>query len=85
MNLVDTFCDISEKQPDHPAVIGPGKDDMYSYRGLREAIESMAGQLKAAGIQPGTCVGLHFKSSPMYIILTYAIWRCGACVVPISF
>jgi long-chain acyl-CoA synthetase len=82
MNLVDIFCDISEKQPDHPAVIGPGKDEMYSYHRLREVIESMAGELKAAGIRPGTCVGLHYKSSPMYIILTYAIWRCGACLVP---
>ncbi len=44
----------------------------------------MARELKAAGIRPETCVGLHYKSSPMYIILTYAIWRCGACVVPIS-
>ena len=83
MNLMDTFCEMVEKQPDHPAVVGPGKEDFKSYSQLREKIEFVADLLKAAGIGPGSCVGLHYPSGCEYIILTYALWRCGACVVPI--
>lgn len=83
MNLIDIFCQTAERQPEHLAVIGPGNDNLYSYRKLYDDIVSTAGRLKAAGIQPGICIGLHCPSGYLYIVLTYAIWHCGACVVPI--
>lgn len=83
MNLMDVFCQTAKKQPYHPAIVGPGKDDVYSYLQLWEKIEFVADRFKTAGIGPGSCVGLHYPSNREYIILTYALWRCGACVVPI--
>ena len=83
MNLMDVFCKTAENQPDLPAIIGPGDDEIYTYRTLREKIESVAERLKIAGVEPHSCVGLHYPSGPEYIILIYALWRCGACVVPI--
>lgn len=83
MNLTDIFFLTAKRQPDHPAIIGPGIDDIYSYRLICEDIESIAERLKTAGIQPGNCIGLHYPSGREYIVLTYALWLCGACVVPI--
>ncbi len=83
MNLMDTFCETVEKQPNHPAIIGPGNEDFTSYAQLQEKIEFVADRLTTNGIGPNSCVGLHHPSGLEYIILTYAIWRCGACVVPI--
>lgn len=84
VNLMDVFCRTAEKQPSHPAIIGPGKDDVYSYQHLLERIESIASRLLAAEIGTGSCVGLHYPSGREYVILTYALWRCGACAVPIA-
>lgn len=84
MNLADVFFETVKRQPSHPAIIGSGKDSVSSYHSLSQEIDSAALRLKAAGIRPHNCVGLHYPSGREYIILTYAIWRCGACVVPIS-
>jgi long-chain acyl-CoA synthetase len=34
-------------------------------------------------MQPGDTVGLHYTSGIDYIVLTYAVWCLGGCVVPI--
>ena len=84
MNLVDVFLRTAATQPAHPAIMGPGKDDIWSYQDLAGHIERMAGQLRDAGIGPGDTVGLHYPSSREYIVYTYALWRCGASVTPIA-
>jgi len=56
---------------------------MLSYRALDEAIRRTGDRLAASGVRSGDCVGLHFPSTTEYIIYTYAIWRSGACVVPL--
>ncbi|HKB05050.1 MAG TPA: class I adenylate-forming enzyme family protein [Gemmataceae bacterium] len=83
MNLYDTFRATSRRQPDAPALLGPEPEDRLSYRQLAEAIDAAADRLHAAGLCPGDCVGLHCPSGADYIIFTYAVWRCGGCVVPI--
>jgi len=84
MNLVDVFLRMAATQPAHPAILGPGTDDRWSYQDLAEHIEKTAAGLRAAGIAPGDTVGLHYPSSREYIVFTYALWRCGASVVPIA-
>lgn len=84
MNLVDVFRLTVERQPDHPAIIGPGEHDVLLYTELRQKIEVLAEQLKALGIGPGASVGLHYPSGREYILLTYAVWSCGGCIVPIA-
>jgi long-chain acyl-CoA synthetase len=81
MNLYDLFQNTARRQPDHPAILGP--DGGLSYRGLVEAIEAAGEALRGAGLRPGGCVGLHLPSGASYIVWTYAVWRCGGCVVPI--
>ena len=83
-NLFDVFCEMVEKQPDHIAIHGPQDGKSFSYSELKSVIEETAGQLKQSGLQPGMTLGLHYESGIQYIVLTYAAWCCGACVVPIA-
>lgn len=83
INLANVFLETASKQPEHPAIIGP-LDETLTYSGLANRIETMALMLKAAGVKPGQSIGLHCASGPDYIVLTYGLWRCGACVVPIA-
>jgi long-chain acyl-CoA synthetase len=82
MNLYDTFRATSRRQPDAPALVGPHLGNGLCYRQLAEAIDATADRLHVAGLRPGDCVGLHCPSGVDYIILTYAVWRSGGCVVP---
>ena len=83
MNLYNLFHETAQRRPDHPAVLGPGPDTALSYRDLDQAIRATGKLLGQAGVGPGDCVGLHYPSGTQYIIFTYAVWRCGGCVVPI--
>jgi long-chain acyl-CoA synthetase len=85
MNLTDIFCQTVQQRPDHPAIIGPGQHDVYTYSRLLKEIEFLANRLKNAGLEPGSTVGLHYPSGREYIVLTYALWHCRVCVVPIAF
>lgn len=84
MNLVDHFFRAAERQPDHPAIVSPRTERIDSYRGLADEIEQTAAKLATSGVAAGQCVGLHVPSGREYIVLTYAVWRCGACVSPIA-
>src|SRR5438067_1736518 len=83
MNLYDVFAQTAQRQPDRPAILGPGEEDRLSYRQLREAIDAAGERLWKVGLRPGECVGLHLPSGADTIVWTYAVWRCGGCVVPI--
>src|SRR5262245_31008913 len=72
---------VAAQQPEHPAIVACGA---ISYRELDQRIEEAALQLRQAGVVPGSTVGLHLPSGIEYIVQTYAIWRCGACSVPIA-
>lgn len=83
MNLDTLFRDTARRQAEKPAIMGPNPAEGLSYRGLDESIGAAADALRQVGVRPGTCVGLHLPSGANYIIFTYAVWRCGGCVVPI--
>jgi len=82
-NLYERLLATVERQPEQAAVVGPRSQTALSYGELNEAIVAASDWLRASGVRPGDCVGLHYPSTPQYIIYTYAIWRTGGCVVPI--
>lgn len=82
LNLAELFCQQAAQQPDHPAILGPGSES-FTYGNLRTEIQELASRLCAAGINAGMNVGIHYPSGSMYIIFTYGVWLCGACVTPI--
>jgi long-chain acyl-CoA synthetase len=83
MNLYDVFRATALRQPDRPAVLGPGPADALSYAQLDGTIRAAGERLASAGVRAGHCVGLHCPSGVDYIVLTYALWQRGACAVPI--
>src|SRR5687767_13729874 len=83
MNLDQLFHKRVARNPSHPALIGPSSDQRLSYAELNAEIDARAARLQEAGIDVGDAVGLHLASGVDYIISTYALWRCGASVVPV--
>lgn len=83
MNLVDLFEATALRQPDHEAFVDPSQGVRYSYRALALRIRDAGARLIASGIRSGDCVGLLCPSGVDYIVFAYALWSCGATVVPI--
>jgi long-chain acyl-CoA synthetase len=89
MNLYDLLARTATRQPDAPALIGPGSaidavPPVVSYLGLLRRIDQAAERLAGAGVGPGWCVGLMVPSGVAYVVLSYAIWKRGGCIVPIA-
>lgn len=82
-NLADIFFQQAELRPEHPAILGPHEDTTVSYGALRKEIQTLAAQLRTAGVDTGMNIGLHYPGGQAYIAFTYALWACGACVTPI--
>lgn len=70
-------------QPSHPAILSEREGITTTYGELQNEIQVFAVQLQALGIKPGMNIGLHYPSGKAYIVCTYAIWLCGACVTPL--
>lgn len=83
MNLIELLDSTVARQPEHAAIIGPEDGAVLSYASFKDAVDATAKALAASGVKAGQCVGLHYPSGSDYIRLTYALWRLGACVVPI--
>ena len=83
MNLVELLDATAARQPEHPAIIGPAEGETLSYAQFKSRVDDTAELLSRHGVRKDHCVGLHCQSGRDYIRLTYAIWRLGACVVPI--
>lgn len=82
-NLYHVLKATAQRQPAETAVYDCDKRVAVSYAELLGRVDGLAKRLDAAGIGPGACVGLHVASGLNYIIRTYALWKLGACVVPI--
>jgi long-chain acyl-CoA synthetase len=84
VDLDELFRETARNQRAHPAILGPDGDRAITYGELDRTIGETAERLRQAGLRAGDCVGLHYASGSEYIVLTYAVWRCGACVVPVA-
>jgi long-chain acyl-CoA synthetase len=83
LNLAELFRRQATAQAKHPAILGPQEGSIASYAELQAEMETLAAQLRTAGIQPGMNIGLHYPGGQGYIAFTYALWLCGACVTPV--
>lgn len=84
MNLDTLFRQTAKSMKQQPAIMNQDGSCGLTYEGLDQAIDEVCRALKASGLQPKSCIGLNYDSGLDYIVLTYAIWRANAFVVPIS-
>ncbi len=81
MNLTELLDQAAARWPLKPALIEEGHS--LSYADLLEKIAQASSRLRTIGLSPGTRVGLFYPNSISYVVLTFALWRIHAVVVPI--
>jgi len=55
-----------------------------TYAALGARVDAVSGGLAGRGVARGTHVGLLAPNWPEWIVLAFAVWRCGGVLVPIS-
>ncbi|UFQ18049.1 MULTISPECIES: non-ribosomal peptide synthetase [Streptomyces] len=70
------------RTPDAPAV--ESGDDVLTYAGLDAAADRLARRLAAAGVGPGSVVGLLLGRSPSLVVAQLAVLKAGACWLPLD-
>lgn len=82
MNLTELLDSAASHRPGKPAIIEG--ETVLSYSELMADIAAWSAQLESHGVAPGQRVGLCLPNSIAYVALTFAVWRAGGVVVPIS-
>ena len=76
------FLEAAERTPAATALVCD--DERLSYAEVRTRAQALAVRLRAAGVEPGTMVGLLFERSAEALIALLGIWTAGAAYVPVS-
>ena len=66
------------------AVALTSHDTTWTYAALHRAVGATARRLRERGMGAGTRVAVHAARSPAAVVATWALWRVGAIVVPMS-
>src|SRR5262245_19860246 len=81
MNLTEQLDHAAARWPQKPALIEDSK--VVTYATLVDRVSEMAARLAVSGVTASQRVGLCLPNGIQYVVLTYALWRAGAVVVPI--
>ncbi len=81
MNLTELLDRSAGCWPEKPALIEDA--EIVSYATLHQRVVELAAVLGTLNLPPGCRVGLSFPNGIRYVVLTYALWRIQAVVVPI--
>lgn len=68
----------------HPALVAPATGDTVAYGELHEAVERIARQLTAAGIEPGDAVALSLANGPAFVLAFLGVVAAGAAAAPLN-
>lgn len=69
-------------EPDGVAVAGPA--GRLTYGELTRRASALAGRLRAAGVGPGSCVGVFLERSPEFVVAACGVLWAGAAYLPID-
>lgn len=81
MNLNELLDQSVARHSEKPAVIDG--EVITSYAALAKIISQFEQRLRELSLPPGCRVGLFVANDLNYIVLTYALWRVSAVVVPV--
>ena len=82
MNLTELLDQTAARNHDKTAIVEDAV--VISYGELAKRTHDFATLIRAHHVHPGQRIGLAFPNGIAYVALTYALWRCGAVVVPIA-
>src|SRR6185295_6823989 len=82
MQLYEWLSTVSTERGSGKALVY--RDTYLSWRGLLHRVDRRAQELHAMGIAPGTWVGLMLGNVPDFVILSLALSKIGAVVVPLD-
>ena len=82
MNLAALLFDVARRQPEAPAVSDGAH--ALTYREFAGRISSLAGSLRARGLDPGDRVMLCMENCAEFLELMFACWTAGLCAVPVN-
>jgi fatty-acyl-CoA synthase len=73
---------VAMRAPDSEAFIGPGRRTTFAR--LRDDSIAIARGLATRGVGHGTRIGLLMPNRAEWLATAFAVWRCGAVLVPLS-
>ncbi len=82
--LHDLLIRSADRTPDHPLFIDAKPHASLRYAEAQRQAASVAGALRAAGVERGDRVALLLPDRPESLVATYGILEAGAVVVPLS-
>ncbi|RKT54244.1 non-ribosomal peptide synthetase [Saccharothrix australiensis] len=81
-DLTDRFRRVVRQFPDRVAV--RAVDGALDFAALDHRSRRLAGALAAAGVGPGTRVGIHLGRTSRLVVALVAVWRAGGAYVPLD-
>jgi len=82
MSNVTTLLDAKSVPEAKAALVCSSRNEIYSYKTLREEMNRVGLGLLSLGVEKGDRVCIFLDSSPEYLISYFALWRIGAVAVP---
>src|SRR6266446_9625257 len=82
MNIAALLFDVARRQPQLPAVSDGSHD--WSYGEFVRRISSLAGGLRAHGLEPGDRVMLCMENCAEFLETLFACWAAELCAVPVN-
>jgi fatty-acyl-CoA synthase len=84
MQVIGDIARLNAKRyPDRKALIMG--DEHVTYGQLNDQANQLAHRLVSMGIEPGDKVAILSYNCPHYVVISYAVAKCGAVVVPVNF
>ncbi|MBR6374479.1 MAG: AMP-binding protein, partial [Victivallales bacterium] len=82
--IAEFFGDLVKSQPDHPFIMYPDRNLVWSYKDFDERTDNMAKGLLAIGVRKGDHVGVWARNVPEWLTLMFATAKIGAVLVTIN-
>ncbi|KAJ5785897.1 uncharacterized protein N7503_011109 [Penicillium pulvis] len=80
----DHFAKVVAEHGDRTAVISKHQNDRITYASLDTRSNALARGLESVGIKKGDRVGVMLGNSMEYAVITYALFKLGAILVPLN-